>query len=409
LEIRDGLTVAVFQDGTTVGLHEVNSPNRLRKVELVRLALRYLGTGQYWAKENEVWLASRLAGIPRDVIARVNGEDNDDDTGDSEDGGHPPLPEAKAKADVSPETLPTDLGQALDVLRKLFGTPIDEATVRQLVTDEVNRLNGRPVVVKVGELPEVKVSGRTHRQFPELLRKVSARCHLFLTGSAGVGKTFVVSQIAEALGLPMVTVSADPLPQRAEILGGVSPVTGQVIKGAIREIYETGGIFLLDEWDTGHTSLGTSLNKLLSSDSYDFPVDGGGTATVRKHKDFVVVATGNTYGQGGSLRYVGTNRINGASLDRFTLFHVDTDEDLEAHIATSIHAVHGKAVHEIVRKARANAVKYTLDVIVSPRATYDATKFMVAGDTLEQALRGRLFGRGLPTDQESKLLEGISF
>jgi len=323
-------------------------------------------------------------------------------------------PKSEPTADVSHETDGVDNDDEIDqvlqdlnqVLRRK-GT-LDEGAVRVIVADEVAKRVSTPTVVTVGEKPPVQITGKTHRQFTDLLRKVSARRNLFLTGSAGVGKTFIVDQIGEALGIPVTTLTADPLPQRFEIIGGVSPVTGDVIKGSVADVYENGGIYLIDEFDTGHPSLGTALNKLLANDSFDFPVAGGGTRKVRKHKDFLVIATGNTYGQGGSLRYVGTNKINGAGLDRFSFVHIGVDEELEKHICDSISPDASAQVLPIVRTARRNAETYRLDVIVSPRTSIDACHFIVAGDTLRQALDGRLFGRGLPSDQEAKLLEGVS-
>lgn len=309
--------------------------------------------------------------------------------------------------DVSEETTADDDDEIITVVVKR-NTSIDESKVREIVAQEIEAKVSTPKVVKVGERPEVTITGRTHKQFDALLRKVSARVHLALTGEAGVGKTHLVSQVGQALGLEVTTVTADPLPQRFEILGGVSIATGQAIKGAVFDRYKDGGILLLDEWDTGHVSLSTALNKLLSSSSFDFDVDGGGKVTVPKHPDFVVIATGNTYGNGGSLRYVGTNKLNGAGLDRFTFFHVECDEKLTADLCAEIDTASASKVVPVWTQARRNVEKYNLDYMVTPRCAIDATKLVAVGDTLRDALRGRLFGRGLPADQEAKLLEGIS-
>lgn len=299
-----------------------------------------------------------------------------------------------------------------DVVNEKFGNlelGVNTEEVRDLVREEVAKVVSRPVQIILKENPPVTITGRTHKQFESLLRKVSARRNLFLTGEPGLGKTFVIDQVAEALGTKAVIVSADPLPQKTEILGGISPVDGRVIKGAVRDAYEFGYIFGLDEWDTGHSSLGTTLNRLLSSDSFDFPAEGGGTERVKRHHNFVVIATGNTYGQGGSVRYVGTNKINGASLDRFTMFHMVTDEDLTAGRMKDVDVDSAMKVLPIWLQARRNAERYALDVAVTPRCALDAQAFFLQGDTLEEAFQGRLHGRGLVSDQERKLLDGIVF
>ena len=286
---------------------------------------------------------------------------------------------------------------------------VDMDQVEDLVKRAVADVVSRPTQIVLKDKPTVTITGRTHKQFEELLVRVSARRHQFITGEAGIGKTFTAEQVGEALGLPVTTMSADPLPQKTEVFGGVSPVTGQVIKGAVRDRYEHGGIFVLDEWDTGHSSLGTTLNKLLSSSSFDFPTEGGGTVNVRKHPDFVVLATGNTYGQGGSMRYVGTNKINGASLDRFTIFHMETDEDLTANILKDVDVDSALKVLPIWLQARRNVERYSLDVMVTPRCAFDTQAYIVQGLSVERAFAGRLHGRGLVPDQERKLLEGITF
>jgi hypothetical protein len=286
---------------------------------------------------------------------------------------------------------------------------VDNDEVRILVKDEVAKIVSRPVQIILKDHPPKDIVGRTHKQFESLLRKVSARRHLFITGEAGIGKTYTAEQLGEALSLSVTTMSADPLPQKTEVFGGVSPIDGRVIRGSVRDRYENGGIFVIDEWDTGHSSLGTSLNKLLSSSSFDFPTEGGGTENVKKHPDFVVIATGNTYGQGGSVRYVGTNKINGASLDRFTMFHMVTDEDLTANILKDVDVDTALKVLPIWLQARRNVERYSLDVMVTPRCAMDAQSFILHGDTVEEAFFGRLHGRGLVPDQERKLMEGIAF
>lgn len=282
---------------------------------------------------------------------------------------------------------------------------VDEATVEAII----RRVVGQPKQIVVDGVPKGKVTGRTHNRFDALVRKVSARKNLAITGGPGTGKTYITSQIAEALGLPHVGVSADPLPQRFEIIGGVAPALGKLVKGAFRDIYEHGGVGLIDEWDRGHVSLGTALNRLLANDTFDFDTEDGGKETVKRHKDFMVIATLNTYGQGASVEFAGANKIDDAGLDRFTFFHLDTDEDLTEQICHDIDSATADKIIPIWKQARRNVEKYRLKVWVTPRCAFDAQGFAMGGDTIREAFDGRLFGRGLPSDQEAKLLEGITF
>jgi hypothetical protein len=282
---------------------------------------------------------------------------------------------------------------------------VDESTIETII----RRVVGQPKQIIVNDVPKGNVTGRTHNRFDALVRKVASRRNIAITGGPGTGKTYIVTQVAEALGLPSVGVSADPLPQRFEIIGGIAPALGKLVKGAFREIYEHGGVGFIDEWDRGHVSLGTAFNRLLANDTFDFDTEDGGKQTVKRHKDFMVIATLNTYGQGASIEFAGANKIDDAGLDRFTFFHLDTDEDLTEQICYDTDSATASQIIPIWKQARRNVEKYRLKVWVTPRCAFDAQEFLRQGDTVREAFDGRLFGRGLPTDQEAKLLEGITF
>lgn len=396
--------VGITPDGSAVPIHAMT------RVELVKACAN---TGLSVPAPYTRWLE-----MPNDKLHVLLADyDAPSYTLPERDGRRPdPTPTPKQPDPVSQETetrkdtdMATETDQALEVLKKLLGGGIDPAQLEVMVERAVTKVVARPIVVNVPDMPPVTFDNElVHECFEPLMRKVRAGANVMMTGGPGVGKTTVADQVARALQLRHVVATMKPLPQDHELLGFVSPVTGQVITGQVRELYESGGVLTLDEFDTAHPATPPTLNMLLAQDYYDFPQDGGGTVRVRKHKDFRVLATGNTYGGGGSLEFAGTTRMNTATLDRFTFFHVGIDPKLEDAICRSIHPVHGPAIVSAVRQARANVDKYALKVFVTPRTSIDATKMMVAGDTMTQALDGRLFGRGLPKDQESKLMEGVT-
>jgi MoxR-like ATPase len=405
-QIVDGVPQAMTATGTLVPIVRHRIPQAgLSRTELVSVAYKILGgsghakvtdpvlTAQIWEK-----LGCNYNEGARSGRDRHETEETEMETTTKER----PRVSVRNTEEKSPEQILADLRNAL-------GGGVDMATLERVVADKVREHVARPVVVKVGEHEPVKVEGPTHHKFESLMRKVSARKNLFLTGPAGVGKTTLVGQIARALGLEFRIMSAKPLPQDHEIYGFISGATGRKVMGFVEPLYEHGGIAGFDELDTGHSSLLTAMNQLLAQDEFDFPCDVNGVRKVKRHKDFMVIATGNTYGQGGSLRYVGTNKMNGAGLDRFTFVNIPTDELLEKAICDGIHPEYSARVIPIVRKARANCDKYALDYMVTPRCAIDMVTFMVAGDTLRESAEGRLFGRGLNSDQEAKLLDGITF
>ena len=378
--IKDSRFFAYGADG------EEATVRSLTRAELGGLATRVLGAGTYGALERDELESRLLATVQGTVVT-----DDDDDV----------VPEK-----VSVETKDTSADKVLADLRKVLGGggEVDYDKVREFIAIEVAEHIAKPIEIAVRDKPNVTLTGLVHEAFPRVLAWVSSGTPIFLTGGAGVGKTTLADTIAQAIGArKIVVLQADAMPQKHEIFGFLSPVTGEFITGCVYDVFKFGGIFLVDEFDTGHTSLGTSLNLLLANGYYDF-VNG---ERVTAHPDFRVIVTGNTYGQGGSPEFAGTNKVNGATLDRFVKYEVVVDEKLERSIVTGIDATIGKLVHDIVKKIRANGYRHNLRVFVTPRASIHITRGVLAGLTVSEAVTDKLL-TGLPSDQQLKLLEGVS-
>ena len=184
----------------------------------------------------------------------------------------------------------------------------------------------KPLVVNLGtvEVPKDKL---VHSVFPKLIKILSStkrkEKNIMLVGGAGGGKTHLASSVAEALKLQFYPMSVGLQTTKSDLLGFIN-VHGVYMPSPIRLAYDPCGVLLLDEFDAAHAGVITILNSLLANGHCSFP-----DKIVEKHKDFICLCACNTYGKGGTMEYVGRNRLDAATLDRFIVLDVDYDNKLE--------------------------------------------------------------------------------
>lgn len=223
-----------------------------------------------------------------------------------------------------------------------------------------------------------RIEGR-HFMFGAMLMGISARVNMALIGPAGSGKTTMVHQAAEDLGLPFYSKSVSAQTGVHEFFG-YQDANGNYVRTLFREAYEHGGVFLVDEFDAGNPNVLAALNQATANGACAF-ADG----MINKHENFVAVMAGNTYGTGATAEYVGRNRIDAATLDRFAFFQIPYDEELELSLAKN------KAWCELVQEIRGNADKKKVKVIISPRATFMGEALLAAGMDQEDVLKATIY------------------
>ena len=140
----------------------------------------------------------------------------------------------------------------------------------------------------------------------------------FITGLSGNGKTFGVEQAAAQLKRDLIRVNITIETDEDDLIGGFRLVNGETVwhNGPVVEALERGSILLLDEVDL-------ASNKILCLQSV---LEGKGVFLkkigkyVRRAPGFNVIATANTKGKGSDDgRFIGTNVLNEAFLERFAL------------------------------------------------------------------------------------------
>lgn len=201
----------------------------------------------------------------------------------------------------------------------------------------------------------------THEKFGQVLKLASDRHNVLLVGMAGVGKTKSSEQVATALNLPFYAISVCSQTSKSDLVGYMN-ATGVYIKTHFRDAYENGGVFLMDEVDAGNANVMVLMNSALSNGYCAFP-----DKMVKRHKDFIFIASANTFGQGASRQYVGRNQLDAATLDRFTIVNFDLDSNLERVIARQY--LKGILWLEVVNQTRQFVNNQAINALITPRAT----------------------------------------
>ena len=192
-----------------------------------------------------------------------------------------------------------------------------------LTAQEIERAYEAPSAQPATEVSYVPEKDDTFVQFGNYapLKKIvqSNRFYpVFITGLSGNGKTLSVEQVCAATNRELIRVNITIETDEDDLIGGFRLVNGDTVwhNGPVIEALERGAVLLLDEIDL-------ASNKILCLQSI---LEGSGVFLkkigryVKPAKGFTVIATANTKGKGSDDgRFIGTNVLNEAFLERFPL------------------------------------------------------------------------------------------
>jgi cobaltochelatase CobS len=272
------------------------------------------------------------------------------------------------------------LALALQAMLNQTDAKVSPEMVREIVKQEIQKLPAREIVIKIGDKPQVKMD-RQHKCFDDILALLALRMNVWLTGGAGSGKTTAAHNAATALGLPFYSVSVCAQTTESKLFGYMD-ANGRYVDTLFYRAYTTGGVFLLDEVDNGNANVMAAMNAALANGQCAFP-----NGMADKHEDFVLVAAANTIGTGGNLQYVGRNRIDAATIDRFAFIEFGYDEELELEISPD------RDFTRKVQALRAKAVKHNMSVIVSPRISISGGLMIKTGMREDKVLDILLYNK----------------
>ena len=193
-----------------------------------------------------------------------------------------------------------------------------ELKVKKEVVKQIEKAYDAPAAVQL--VPEKDDRFVPFGNFSMLKRIIKSGIFYpsFITGLSGNGKTFGVEQACAQLNRELVRVNITVETDEDDLVGGFRLVNGDTVwhNGPVIEALERGAILLLDEIDL-------ASNKILCLQSI---LEGKGVylkkigRVVKPAPGFNVIATANTKGKGSEDgRFIGTNVLNEAFLERFAL------------------------------------------------------------------------------------------
>ena len=296
-----------------------------------------------------------------------------------------PAPAASAPASTDPYQALLDAAAALrQQCEKKAAPAIDEAAVSKIVAQQVaaqvaeitKKLEeANTTRVQINAAPAVKIGGKLHPKFEQVLPCVSNNIPVYLFGPAGTGKTTLAKQVAESLNLDFYCVSALQFKHEFE---GFVDAGGKYQATDFYRAFTGGGIFMLDEIDSTAAEVLVAFNNALANGFYTFP---GEIGKQEAHKDFRIIAAGNTIGLGADSAYNGRFQLDASTRDRFAFIEVEYIREIEAALARNDYEL-----VDFMAAARMSIAAQGLNMTASPRAIGRIATLQASGMSTEVAL-----------------------
>jgi cobaltochelatase CobS len=257
----------------------------------------------------------------------------------------------------------------------------------------------RKVQIEIKKQDKVAtIDEHTHPIFEQVMFHISCGDHVMLVGPKGCGKTHLAEQVAKGLERDFGMLSLSGGVTEGKLFGRVAPNinTGENVYTATRfvELYETGGVYLLDEVDAADPNVLLSVNGALANGK--MPIERPSKPVAKKHRNFVCMAAANTWGNGADRQYVGRNQQDSAFTERFVQIAMDYDEGLEYKLCPG-----GDELVATLHKYRRGIVANRLERSLSTRFILRAFNWVQHGKTLAY-VDEMLFG-GWRADEVTKV------
>ena len=238
--------------------------------------------------------------------------------------------------------------------------------------------------VKKEELKEDWNKEVKHSKYEMIKSCIENDIPVYLSGPAGSGKNYTLEQISWELGLEFYFTNSV---QQEYKLTGFIDAGGKYHETEFYKAFKNGGIFFLDEMDASIPEVLVLLNAAIANRYFEFP-----NGKIKAHKNFRVVAAGNTVGSGADEMYTGRLVLDQATLDRFAIIDFGYDRNIEMHIAKG-----NKELVDFVEAIRTEAETNGIRATFSYRCIGMVTKLEKTGIELKDILAIAVF-KGLSKD-----------
>lgn len=234
------------------------------------------------------------------------------------------------------------------------------------------------------EEPEQTTENIQHKQYNTIKTCIQNNIPVYLVGEAGTGKNYTLESIAWDLELDFYFTNSV---QQEYKLTGFIDAGGKYHETEFYKAFTKGGLFFLDEMDASIPEVLVLLNAAIANGYFEFP-----NGRKEAHKDFRVVAAGNTVGSGADELYTGRLVLDQATLDRFVIIEFDYDRNVELHLANN-----NTELVDFVEKLRKQSRENGMRCTFSYRCIIQVTKLEQAGMDIKTILQIAVF-KGMNKD-----------
>ena len=307
---------------------------------------------------------------------------------------------------VAPTTTSTEdaLKALIDTLTPKGQPAIDEAAIIALIKANTDQTVSYTIKEKAEVVAEIS---QPHKAFKRVLDCATVGVPCYLVGPAGTGKSTIARSIAKALGRQFY--SSAKLSSEFQLVG-YRDAQSDYSPTPFYTAYTQGGVFFFDELDASHPDAVVALNDAIASREFTFPCD---TTPTKAHKDFYILAAGNTMTRGADRQYTSRKPLDAASVDRFLFVDIDYDNNLEMRFSLAEYkALNGTNEEEArelvygVQSYRKAALKAGIAHPITPRASLMGVSMLSVGWSVSDIMQACVF-KGLPVDQLKQLKAAV--